>query len=165
MLAVAVAPGTLSYFQDAGSTSSVGLSSGSAALQIARTADQVVAPVYPGGPAAQVDATTTATVTNTGTVPLAVTASLSAAGATSATFAGTVVISVLLQSGATCAATPPVGAWSGVAGATSTTLATLAVGATQRVCLWQSLPAGAPAGTMNQSAAVTLTLTGTQQGS
>lgn len=164
VLAVAVAPGTLSYFQGAADTAPVSVSSGSAGLQIVRTAGQIPSAVYPGGPAALLDATTPATVTNAGTVPLAVSAALSGPGATPANFAGSVVISVLFQTGAACPAAPPAGTPSGAVGAASGTLATLAVGATQTVCLWQSLPATAPAGTMNQAANLTLTLTGTQQG-
>lgn len=165
VLAVAVAPGTLSFFRDASSTSGVAVASGSAALVITRTPGQPVAAVYPGGPAAVIDATTTATVTNTGDVPLAISAGLAAAGATSTNFAGAVVVSVQLQTGATCPAAPPASAWAGASGAAGGALGSLAPGATQRVCLWQSLPVAAPAGTFAQTATVTLTLTGTQQGS
>lgn len=158
-------PGTLSFFRDVASTPGVAVTSGSAALAITRTAGQSVTPVYPGGPAAQIDSVTAATVTNTGDVPLALSAALAAPGATASNFAGAVVISVQLQTGAVCAATPPGSAWSGAAGDLSSSLATLAPGGVQRICLWQSLPSSAPAGTYNQSAALTLTLTGTQQGS
>lgn len=162
-LAVLVAPGTLSYLQSSATASGASITTGSAALQLARTNGQTAAAVYPGGPAALIDPTTAPTLTNTGTVPLAVTAGLTAAGATAANFAGTVVLSVALQAGTTCAATPPPGTWSGVAGTTSPTLGVLAVGQAQRICVWQSLPATAPSGTFNQSANITLTLTGSQQ--
>jgi len=162
-LAVLVAPGTLSYLQSSATASGTSITTGSASLQIARTNGQTAAAVYPGGPAALIDPTTAPSVTNAGTVPLAVTANLTATGAAATNFAGAVVISVALQAGTTCAAAPPAGTWSGVAGATSPTLATLAVGQAQRVCVWQSLPASAPAGTFNQAATITLTLTGSQQ--
>lgn len=165
VLAVTVIPGTLSSFRDAASTSPVAVTTGSAALQIGRTAGQAVASVYPAGPAAPIDSAVPMTVTNTGDVPLAISAGVAAAGATSANFAGAVVLSVALQTGTTCPALPATGTWSGGSGAASGTLGTLAVAQTQRVCVWQSLPATAPAGSINQSATVTLTLTGTQQGS
>ena len=162
-LAVAVAPGTLSYLQSSAGTTAVAVTTGSAALQLNRTAGQTAIAVYPTGPAALVDPTTAPTVTNTGTVPLAISAGVTAAGATAANLAGAVVVSVALQSGSTCPATPPAGTWAGATGTTSGALGSLAVGATQRVCVWQSLPASAPNNTFNPTATVTLTLTGAQQ--
>ena len=163
VLAVSVAPGTLSFLQSSATTSAVSLTTGSAALQLNRVAGQTAAAVYPTGPAGLIDPTTAPTVANTGTVPLAISATLAATGATAANLAGTVVVSVALQTAATCPATPPVGTWSGASGATSGTLGSLGAGSTQRVCVWQSLPASAPNNTFNQTATVTLTLTGTQQ--
>ncbi|WP_169580583.1 MULTISPECIES: hypothetical protein [Microbacterium] len=159
-VAVVLAPGTLSSFVSTAQADAVSVSTGEAALSISGTGGST-AGVYPGGPAQLI---ATRSIANTGDVALSLSSSFSATG----TLAASVVLTVAVQSGA-CAATPPTswpadtGRWQGTtAGQTTAVANTLTTGATRTVCVWQSLAASAPNGTQGQTAAVSLTITGTQ---
>jgi hypothetical protein len=159
-IAVVMAPGTLSYFVSSTQTQAATVSTGDAGLTIAGTGGSNSG-VYPGGPAQLIAART---VSNTGDVSLGLASVFSASGA----LASSVILTVSVQSGA-CAATPPVswpadtGRWQGTTSAlTAAVSTTIAAGATRNLCVWQSLDANTPNGTQGQTAAVSITLTGTQ---
>lgn len=159
-IAVVLAPGTLSYFVSSKQTQAATVSSGQAALTIAGSGGSNSG-VYPGGPAQLI---ATRTVANGGDVGLTLTSAFTATGG----LATSVVITTSVQTAA-CAATPPgswpadSGRWIGTtAGLTTSVPTTIAIGATRNVCVWQSLPTTVADGTQGQTAAVTVTLTGTQ---
>ena len=163
VLAVIAAPGTLSSFVSSADAEAVSISTGEAALAITGAGGSA-AGVYPGGPAQLI---ATRAIANTGDVPLSVAAAFTAGGA----LAGSVVLTVSVQSAA-CTATPPAtwpsgtGRWQGTAAALTTSVpVTLAVDAARTLCVWQSLDATAPNGTQGQTATVTVSLTGTQTAS
>lgn len=159
-VAVLIAPGTLSYFVSSAQTPATTVSTGEAALSIAGSGGSNAA-IYPGGPARLL---ANRTITNTGDVALSLTSGFTAAGA----LGSSVTITVSVQSGS-CASTPPAnwpttsGRWQGTtAGLTTSVPTTIAVGATRRLCAWQSLGVNAPNGTQGQTAAVSITVTGSQ---
>lgn len=162
-LAVLGAPGTIAFLsaQAGGPTASV--TTGSASLSVSAVPAQTAVGVHPGGPAESLHPSAAPRVTNTGTVPLAVSVSPSVSDANPGPFARAVAIVVLLQDAATCAPAPAKEAWVGAVDATSGVLAVLPPGAAKTVCAWQRLPIDAPDGSQGQTASFTLTLTGAQQ--
>lgn len=159
-VAVLVAPGTLSNFVSSTQTHAVSVSTGQAALAIAGSGGSNSG-VYPGGPAQLIAART---VSNTGDVDLSLASAFTATGA----LASSIVLTASVQTG-TCAATPPAswpadsGRWQGTAaGLTASVPTTIGIGASRTLCVWQSLDVNAPNGTQGQTAAVTVTVTGTQ---
>lgn len=159
-IAVVLAPGTLSYFVSSTQTQAVSVSTGDAGLAIAGSGGSNSG-VYPGGPAQLI---ATRTVTNTGDVSLGLASAFTATG----NLATSVTLTVSVQTAA-CAATPPgswpagSGRWQGkTSGLTTSVSTTLAAGSARNLCVWQSLDANTPNGTQGQTAAVTITLTGTQ---
>lgn len=159
-IAVVLAPGTLSYLVSSKQTAATTVSSGQAALTIAGSGGSNSG-VYPGGPAQLI---ASRTVTNGGDVALTLTSAFGATGA----LAASVTLTASVQTAA-CAATPPTswpadsGRWIGTtAGLTTSVPTTISIGATRNVCVWQSLATTVPDGTQGQTAAVTVTLTGTQ---
>lgn len=162
-LAVVGAPGTIAFLSAQASGPTASVTTGSAALSVSAVSPQTAPGVYPGGPPAPLHPSAAPRVTNSGTVPLGVSVSPAAGGAAAGTFAGSVVIAVVLQDAGVCASAPPAGSWAGSAGSTSGVLSTLAPGAAKTVCAWQQLPVDAVDGTQGQTAAFTLILTGAQQ--
>lgn len=159
-VAVVLAPGTLSSFVSSTEAPAVSVSTGQAALAITGTGGSNSG-VYPGGPAQLIAARS---IANTGDVPLSLASAFTATGG----LATSVVLTVSVQTGV-CAATPPAtwpadsGRWQATTAASTVAVpTTLAVGATRTLCVWQSLDPNAPNGTQGQSAAVSVTLTGTQ---
>jgi hypothetical protein len=159
-VAVLVAPGTLSSFVSSTQTQGVSVSTGQAALTLSGEGGSGSG-VYPGGPAQLIAART---LSNTGDVALGLAATFGATGA----LASSVVLTASVQTGV-CAATPPAappadsGRWSGTAaGLTASAPTSIEAGASRTLCVWQSLDASAPNGTQGQTAAVTVSLTGTQ---
>ncbi len=159
-IAVVMAPGTLSSFVSSSQTEGVSVSTGQAALTVSGSGGSA-AGVYPGGPAQLI---ASRTVTNTGDVALSLAAAFGATGG----LAPSVVLTVSAQTGA-CAATPPAswpsdsGRWAGTtAGLTTSAPTTIGIGASLTLCVWQSLDANTPNGTQGQTAAVSISLTGTQ---
>lgn len=159
-VAVLLAPGTLSSFVSSKQTQAVSVSTGQAALSITGTGGSNSG-VYPGGPAQLI---ATRTIANTGDVSLGLVSAFTATGG----LAASVVLTVSVQSGA-CAATPPgswpadSGRWQGTtAGLSLSVPTTLAAASARTLCIWQSLDASAPNGTQGQTAAVSVTVTGTQ---
>lgn len=159
-VAVVLAPGTLSYFVSSKQTQAVSVSTGEAALTITGNGGSNSG-VYPGGPAQLI---ATRTLTNDGDVALSLVSGFTATGA----LASSVTLTVSVQSGS-CAATPPgswpadSGRWQGTtAGLTTSVPTTIAIGASRTVCVWQSLGVNTPNGTQGTTAAVSITLTGTQ---
>jgi hypothetical protein len=159
-VAVLLAPGTLSSFVSSKQTQAVSVSTGQAALSITGTGGSTSG-VYPGGPAQLI---ATRTIANTGDVSLGLVSAFTATGG----LAASVVLTVSVQSGA-CAATPPgswpadSGRWQGTtAGLSLSVPTTLAAASARTLCIWQSLDASAPNGTQGQTAAVSVTVTGTQ---
>ncbi|MCC2027984.1 hypothetical protein KEC56_00310 [Microbacterium sp. YMB-B2] len=163
VLAVVGAPGTIAYLTDQATIPGATVSTGTAELTVSAVGAQAATVVYPGGPATRLHPTAAPTVTNTGMVPLAVTVTPSASGAAPTNFAGSVLVSVALQTSSSCAATPPAGTWSGTSGSVSGALVTLAPGQSRTLCAWQQLPTTAPNGSSAQTAAIALVLTGAQQ--
>lgn len=159
-IAVVMAPGTLSNFVSSTQTQAASVSSGDAGLVIAGSGGSNSG-VYPGGPAQLI---ATRTVSNTGDVALSLASGFGASGG----LASSVILTISVQTGA-CAATPPAswpgdtGRWQGKTNGLTTAVATtITPGATRNLCVWQSLDANAPNGTQGQTAAVTITVTGTQ---
>ncbi|WP_127473135.1 hypothetical protein [Microbacterium sulfonylureivorans] len=159
-LAVVFAPGTLSYFVSSTQTQAVSISTGEAALSISGTGGSNSG-VYPGGPAQLIAARS---IANTGDVSLGLASAFSATGG----LAASVIITVSVQAAA-CASTPPSswpadsGHWQGTtAGLTTAVPTTLATDVSRTLCVWQGLDANAPNGTQGKTAAVNITLTGTQ---
>lgn len=159
-VAVVLAPGTLSYFVSSTESAAVAVSTGQAALSVTGTGGSTTV-LYPGGPAQLI---ATRSIANTGDVPLALAPALSTTGA----LASSVVLTVSVQTSA-CAPVPPsswpadTGVWQGTAaGLTLTVPTTLAAASRRTLCVWQALDANAPDGTQGQTAATTITFSGTQ---
>jgi hypothetical protein len=159
-VAVLLAPGTLSYFVSSTEAPAVSVSTGEAALSITGTGGSNSG-VYPGGPAQLI---ASRAIANTGDVSLGLASAFTATGG----LASSVILTVSVQSAA-CAATPPAtwpadaGRWQGTTAATKAAVpTTVAAGASRTLCVWQSLAANAPNGTQGQTAAVSVTITGTQ---
>lgn len=163
MLAVVGAPGTMAFLSaQATVPGATAITTGSAQLSITPVAAQTAEAVHPGGPASRLHPTAAPSVTNTGTVPLAVSINPTAPD-DAAPVARAIQVHVALQASRSCATTPPVGAWTGAVGANSPVLAVLVPQQSLTLCAWQQLPATAPAGTQGQAAPVTLVLNGAQQ--
>jgi predicted ribosomally synthesized peptide with SipW-like signal peptide len=141
-VAVGLSGGSYALWVDSSTASPGAISSGSAGLSIT----QNVNPVLWGNLLAGESVRQAFTVTNTGTVPLA----LSGSAVT-----GTASVEVRFASGA-CPGSPLAGA---SATTTAASLGTLAAGAMSTVCLEVRLPAAAPLGT---SANVAVSIAGTQ---
>lgn len=152
-LCVAATPGSMAYLQAATSAGAVTLTTGSAGLSL--TPGTGGAPAPYAGRVFTANALQADTVTNTGSVPLQLSATATASNTSPGTFGA--ALSFTVSSGGTAM-------WSGSAASGSSAAGPmLAPGATAAVHIDYEIPPGTATGALaNATTAFTITITGTQ---